>query len=107
MKNLIVKKSKIHGKGVFANKDFKKGEIVIKWQPKILKKSDVVKLTKKQKTYVHISYGKPLLMSYPEKFVNHSDRPNTKAKGHSDVAIRNITKGEEITTNYGKKYSKF
>jgi len=29
--NIIVKKSKIHGRGVFANKDFKKNEIVIKW----------------------------------------------------------------------------
>lgn len=29
--DVIVKKSKIDGKGVFAARDFKKGEIVIKW----------------------------------------------------------------------------
>src|SRR3989344_4136950 len=29
--DLAVKKSKIEGKGVFADRDFKKGEIIIKW----------------------------------------------------------------------------
>ena len=29
--DVIIKKSKIEGKGVFAARDFKKGEIVVKW----------------------------------------------------------------------------
>ena len=39
MSNVIVKKSKINKKGVFAVKDFKKGEIVLKWNPKIIVRS--------------------------------------------------------------------
>jgi len=31
MADVIVKKSKIHGLGVFASRNFKKGEIIIKW----------------------------------------------------------------------------
>ncbi|MFH0814584.1 MAG: SET domain-containing protein-lysine N-methyltransferase [Candidatus Falkowbacteria bacterium] len=34
MQAIIIKKSKIQGKGVFAARDFKKGDIVIKWRPK-------------------------------------------------------------------------
>jgi len=34
MKSVVVKKSKISGKGVFASRDFKKGEIVLRWRPK-------------------------------------------------------------------------
>jgi SET domain-containing protein len=103
MRSVIVKKSKINKKGVFANKNFKKGEVVLKWHPKKIKKSDVEKLPDSQKHYID-KVGKSgyFLMRAPEKFVNHSCSPNTKTKNFSDIAIRNIRKGEEITTNYGK-----
>lgn len=39
-------------------------------------------------------------MQYPERFVNYSCEPNTLIKNFSDVASRDIKKGEEITTNY-------
>ncbi len=38
MKDIVVKKSKIIGKGVFAIRDFKKGEVVLKWNPKPITK---------------------------------------------------------------------
>ena len=41
-------------------------------------------------------------MQSPEKFVNHSCEPNTHVKNSCDVAVRNIKKGEEITSDYGK-----
>lgn len=41
-------------------------------------------------------------MQAPEKYINHSREPNTKAKNHCDVAIRDIKAGEEITSNYSK-----
>ena len=45
MKTVIVKQSKIHGKGVFATKNFKKGEIVLKWDiSNTIKKQDIIKL---------------------------------------------------------------
>jgi len=39
-------------------------------------------------------------MGIPERFVNHSCNPNTYHKEKKDIAIRNIKKGEEITSDY-------
>ncbi len=101
--DIIVKKSNIQGKGVFAKRDFKKGEIILKWNPKILEKTEVDKLKNIQKNYVYkIEENKFYLMQPPEKFVNHSCKANTNVKNNCDVAIRDIKKGEEITADYGK-----
>ena len=102
--NIIVKKSKISKFGVFAAKNFKKGEIVLKWKPnKILTKKQVDKLPKSEKHYVS-SYapGEYLLQQAPERYVNHSCNPNTEVKNNCDTAIKDIKKGEEITSDYRK-----
>ncbi|MDP2918250.1 MAG: SET domain-containing protein-lysine N-methyltransferase [bacterium] len=102
-KNVIVKKSEINKKGVFAAKDFKKDEIVLEWNPKILKKSEVEKLKSNQKHYLYkVGKDKYFLMRSPEKFVNHSCEANTRVKNNCDIAIKNIKKDEEITSDYGK-----
>jgi SET domain-containing protein len=98
--DIVVKKSKINGKGVFAKRDFKKGEIVLKWNPKILTKLEADKLTIKQKHYLYQKRNKYFLMQSPEKYVNHSCDANTVAKNKSDIATRNIRKGEEVTSSY-------
>ena len=101
MVKVVVKKSKIHGKGVFAARNFKKGEVVNKWKPISLTEKEVSKLSKKDEEYLsYLGKRKYALMQSPEKYVNHSCEPNTKAKGKSDVAIRAIKKGEEITSDY-------
>lgn len=48
--------------------------------------------------------GTRVLMQAPERFVNSSDCPNTKTVGESDVALRAIEKGEELTSKYPLKY---
>jgi SET domain-containing protein len=91
------------GKGVFATKNFKKGAAILKWKPKVLNAVNVKNLSKKQKHFIFkTSKTKFLLMRAPEKYVNHSCSPNTKATHNADVAIKNIKKGEEITSDYGK-----
>ncbi len=103
-KDLIVKKSKIHGKGVFANRDFKKGEVVIKYNLKPLTKKEFENLPEKEKHYTDFKDGKYWLFQIPERFVNHSCEPNTNPDQikRCDIAIRDIKKGEEITTDYRK-----
>jgi SET domain-containing protein len=100
--NVIIKNSKIQGKGVFANRDFKKGEVVIKWNTEtILTDEEVKNLPKNEKRYVSPFQGKHLLQQPPARFVNHSCDPNTKVvDDSSDVAIKDIKKGEEITSDY-------
>jgi len=99
--DIVVKKSKISGKGVFANKDFKMGEIVLNWHPKFLKEEEVANYFD-QKEYLNIDNGKTFLMMEPERNINHSCDPNTKAntEKYCDIAIKNIKKGEEITSDY-------
>lgn len=48
--------------------------------------------------------GTRVIMQPPERFVNSSDCPNTKTVGESDVALRTIMEGEELTSNYPLKY---
>ena len=103
LKDLIVKKSAINKKGFFARKDFKKGEMVLIWHPKILIKADVYKLPQSRRHDVDkIGKNRYVLQNPSERFMNHSCDPNTRVKNFSDVAIRNIKKDEEITSDYGK-----
>lgn len=103
MADVIVKDSKIHGKGVFAARDFKKGEMVIDWSACSvqLTKEQVDKLPKSKKRYVSFLKGRQyVLFTFPGKCVNHSCDSNTKAQNGKDIAVRNIKKGEEITADY-------
>ena len=103
MKEIIVKKSKINKKGVFAGRDFKKGEVVLKWHPKVLVQSEAQKIADSQKNYLYkAGRNKYFLMQPPERFVNHSCEANTKTENDCDIAIRKIKQGEEITSSYGK-----
>ena len=109
MQDVVVKRSKINGYGVFAARDFKKGEIVIKWDiSHQLNKKDVDKLSNKDKKYIAYYKKKYILNQRPAKYVNHSCKANTYIKNFCDVAKRNIKKGEEITGNYSEdKHSGF
>ncbi|MCK5211628.1 SET domain-containing protein-lysine N-methyltransferase [Candidatus Parcubacteria bacterium] len=107
-KDLIVKKSKIAGKGIFANKDFKKGEVVMKWQiSKELSRREVEKLPLEEKHYIYPSgKNKYILMQAPERYANHSCEANTIPGDNCDIALRNIKRGEELTSNYTKYENK-
>jgi len=105
MADVVVKKSRIHEKGVFAARDFKKGEVVLKWDvSNQLTKEGVKRLPEKErKRYVTYLDGKIILMGLPERYVNHSCEANTTPKNYCDVTIRDIKKGEEITSDYSKQ----
>lgn len=101
MNDVIVGKGKLQGKGVFAKRNFKKGEVVIRYNLKKLTKEEFNKLSESEKLFTHTHWGVIYLYSIPERYVNHSSNPNTRAdlKNRCDVAIRDIKKGEEITTD--------
>jgi len=99
--DVLVKSSNIHDKGVFAARDFKAGEIVLRWDiSNVLLENEVSKMTEEEKRYITFLDDKYVLMQEPERFVNHSCNANTTAKQFCDVAKRDIKKGEEITANY-------
>jgi SET domain-containing protein len=102
--NIIVKPSAIEGFGVFAKRKFKKGEIVLVWHPTILTKEELSNVPEDQKRYINtLEDGTSVLMNIPERYINSSDKPNTRVVETTDVAARDILVGEEITSNYSLK----
>lgn len=106
MGDVVIKKSKIgqFDKGIFANRDFKKGEIVIKYNLTYLTSEKIDRLPEKEKQFTHTHGGRIYLYSVPERYINHSSKPNTHQdlKKKCDIAIKDIKKGEEITTDSTK-----
>lgn len=103
MSDIIVKKSKIEGLGVFASRNFKKGEVVIKWDiSHQLIPEEIKKIKETERRYVAYSNGKYILMQPPARYVNHSCNSNTYADNFCDIAKRDIKKGEEITGDYSE-----
>jgi hypothetical protein len=83
MNGLKVRESKIHGKGLFANKEFNEGDLI---------------------GIAHIN-GNPTGMI--GRFHNHSDKPNAHSVSFGNkkylAALRPLMKGEEITVDYRRQ----
>jgi hypothetical protein len=92
------------GKGVYADRDFKKGEVVVQYHLKPLTAVELEHLPESEQEFVHYHHGFAQLYSEPERYINHSDTPNTyQDLGRGcDVALRDIKKGEAITTDATK-----
>lgn len=99
---VYVDKSKYHGNGIFANKDFKKGEVVFIMKGKILKYHP--KNKKECMLYPNaVGIERDTWIDPIEPFVytNHSCDPNMATKGKvTFVAIKNIKKGDELNFDY-------
>lgn len=96
-----VKESPIHGLGVFATREIKRGETILSWHPKILTPLQVEQLTETERQkYLYVENGIIYLQQEPERYVNHSCDPNSYVKDQCDIALRDIHPGEEITSNY-------
>lgn len=103
MPGVVVKDSGIEGKGVFAARDFKKGEVVIDWSnAKRLSEGEAKQVPREEQKYLAFCSGKWVLEQAPARFVNHSCEPNTFVKDFRDIALRDIKEGEEITSDYSQ-----
>ncbi len=106
MDDVIIGKGNLWGKGVYVNRDFKKGEVVIQYHLKPLTEKEFESLpdNEEEKTFTHTHWGQRYLYSSPERYVNHSESPNTIQDliKKQDVASRNIMKEEMITCNHAK-----
>ena len=83
---------------------FKIGEVVIQYHLKELSNKAYKNLPRSEKMFTHKQNGVIYLYAEPERYVNHSPTPNTYQDHtlHADVALRNIQKGEMITTDATK-----
>jgi SET domain-containing protein len=104
MDNVIIGKGNLAGRGVYADRDIKKGEVVIKYNLEALTQEEWEDLPESEKMFTHVHHGQIYLYSEPERYVNHSDNPNTyqDLENQCEIAMRDIKKGEMITTDSRK-----
>jgi len=100
---IYIGKSKLHGKGLLALKNIKRGEVIFIIKGKKINFLINNKTRAKMAGWNWIGYGKntwidPVNYGF---YFNHSCRPNSAVKGKTRVvAIRDIKKNEEITFDY-------
>ena len=107
MADVIVAASKIHGRGVFATRDFAAGASILPIDDsRIVDDEHPLRPELGEHDY-HCDYlagGKVVLMRSPERHINSSCDPNTYVKTLNGVrhvvARKAIKAGEEITCDY-------
>lgn len=104
MNDVFIGEGELDGQGVYAARDFKEGEAVVQYSLKALSEEEYAALPEGEQTFVHTQRGQKYLYGEPERYVNHSDTPNTyqDLERQCDVALRDITKGEMVTTDATK-----
>ena len=99
-----IRKSKRHGKGVFALKDFQKGEKVYSYEKgRIIIPNEIKNLSKREKIYLDKTEENEYeIVESPGRYINHSCDSNVKERNRTGYAMKNIRRGEEITIDYDK-----
>lgn len=106
LNKIAVKKSKIHGFGVYAEKTIKKGEMIEQCYFIISKKGG----DKALEDYYFDVKGKYAVFTGYGSIYNHSDDANADYKINARTKIvdiradRTIKKGEEIFVSYGDEW---
>jgi uncharacterized protein len=101
MDTVVVRESPIHGRGVFAARRIDAGEVVIDGCRDVLSDEAIAALPEEERRFLAEMDGRTILMKPPSRFVNHCCQPNARGTDRSDVAIRVIEAGEEVTVDYG------
>lgn len=99
-KNLIVKKIKLKGRGLFTTEKIKKGEKVITFDGHIMS-FEQAQAIGREDYVVPISSDQYTDPAYPEEYTNHSCEANTGFISPTTlIAIRDINPDEELTFDY-------
>jgi uncharacterized protein len=107
--NVVVKKSRIHGKGIFASKNIPANELVMIISGEVISgkecerrewEDDNVYIFWNGRTYIDTINTKKI------KYINHDCNPNCEVLARDKeslnlVSVREIKKGEEILMDYG------
>ena len=102
--NVSIGTGNLAGKGLYAARDFSMGEVVVAYHLTPLREEQFDCLSESEKMFTHVQHGTIYLYGEPERYMNHSDSPNTLPDHtlHADVAIRPIKKNEMVTTDSRK-----
>lgn len=106
-KDVEIKETRKKGIGVFALRNFRRGEVVFtNLRGKLVKDKNLAKILKSEGDHLNeIDKETWEIMNPLGRFVNHSCDPNTLPKESSKkivpyIALKPIEKGDEITVDY-------
>lgn len=113
-KKVVVRQSTVHGRGVFARRDLKKGEKVIEYKGEIIDWPEALHRHPHDPSqpnhtfYFHLSDELVIdgrVHGNDARWINHSCAPNCEAEQDGDRVfihtLRKITEGEELFYDYG------
>jgi uncharacterized protein len=100
--DIEIRPSGIGGRGVFARRRFRQGEVVFRWNLSRKIRRDHLELLSPEEHHFLNPFDDEffVVVGEPERYVNHSCANNTRVEQFTDVAIRDILPGEEITSDY-------
>lgn len=109
--DIEVRESAVHGRGVFAKRDFKKGETVEACPVVILSPEDKDLLGRTKLHDYYYEWGEDMvgIAGGCGSFYNHSYDPNAAYKRDPEkdqliiTCLEDIVRGKEITVNYNGK----
>lgn len=98
---VTIGKGIMSGKGLYAARDFKKGETVITYELKPLTFTELKALPPEEYAATHNVNGQLYLYPEPARYVSHSETPNVRNdhEQQADIALRDIKVGELITVD--------
>lgn len=97
-----VRKSSKHGNGLFALKNFSKGDRVYSFaKGRVVARDEIKNLSEREKIHLDkIGEDTYEIIEPPGCYINHSCEPNVEEKSRTGYALRDIAEGEEITIDY-------
>lgn len=109
---LVIKNSKIGGKGTFAVEALKKGQLIRKLTGEVVSREEINRRIARgqERNDDPLDIGDNLFLDLDKKslLINHSCNPNAAIINTSDlVAIKDIKCGEEITFDYSMTAGKY
>lgn len=99
--DVTIGKGIMSGKGLYAARDFKKGEVVINYELKPITFKELKALSPEDYAATHNVNGQIYLYPEPVRYVSHSEDPNVKNdhRQQANIALRDIKAGELITVD--------
>jgi SET domain-containing protein len=113
-RRIQVRKSGVHGKGVYAARPIKKGETIIEYVGEVITWDEALRRHPHDPSdpnhtfYFHIDEGRVIDAKFggnASRWINHACAPNCEADDDGErvfiKALRNIRPGEELFYDYG------
>jgi SET domain-containing protein len=107
----VVRDSKIHGKGVFAQRKIPAGAFVIEYKGELISSEEAVERYNPSPDnpthtfYFSLESGKVIDGGNDARWINHACEPNCEAREEDGrifiYALRDIQRGEELFYDYG------